>query len=74
MSKVWVLGIALLLLLAALPLISAGTMGESATLWWIGLALLGAGGLIPPLTRYVYADEEARDADDRETDAAEEER
>lgn len=45
------LGLALILLLAAFPLISIGTTSGPAFLWWTGLLALTAGGLIPPLQR-----------------------
>jgi hypothetical protein len=64
MSKLWVLGIAFALLLAAFPLISFGTTGDNDTLWWIGLGTLVLGALIAPVSRYVLPDEE--DGDDPE--------
>lgn len=66
MSKMKVLGIALILLLVSLPLISIGTMQDNATLWWLGLVLLGAAGLVPPITRYALAGE---DEDEDEQDS-----
>ena len=45
--------IALLLLFAAFPIISFGTTGGNDLLWWIGLASLVLGGLLPVLTRYM---------------------
>jgi hypothetical protein len=53
MSKLWVNGIALVLLLIPFVLISIGTMRETPALWWTGLVLLVIGALIPPITRYV---------------------
>jgi hypothetical protein len=53
MSKLWVNGIALMLLLIPFVLISIGTMRETPALWWTGLVLLVIGALIPPITRYV---------------------
>ena len=44
---------ALLLLFAAFPLISLGTTGGSALVWWIGFVSLVAGGLLPVMTRYM---------------------
>lgn len=43
----------LLLMLAAFPLISMGTTGGRPVLWWMGLALLVVGALIPPAMRYM---------------------
>lgn len=45
--------LAFVLLTVPYPLISAGTLGESGTLWGAGLALLTIGACIPPLTRFV---------------------
>ncbi|MEX0771636.1 MAG: hypothetical protein WD038_00625 [Balneolales bacterium] len=56
MSKIWILGLGLIILLIPFFLISIGTTGDTPALWWIGLILLGIGGLIPPITRYAYAD------------------
>ncbi|MEX2639908.1 MAG: hypothetical protein WD266_04415 [Balneolales bacterium] len=56
MGKMQLLGLALIILLVPFFLISYGTTGDSPTLWWIGLILLGIGGLIPPITRYVFTD------------------
>ena len=45
--------LALLLLFAAFPLISAGTTGDHGWLWWIGLLSLVLGGVLPVWTRYM---------------------
>lgn len=45
--------LSLLLLLAAFPIISAGATGGTAFVWWIGVASLLAGGLLPIWTRYM---------------------
>jgi hypothetical protein len=63
MRKTPVLGLAFVLLLAAFPLISAGTTGERDALWWAGLALLAAGALIPPVTRFAMPDDDDGDDD-----------
>lgn len=54
MSNTWVLGITLIILLSSIFLISSGTTEETSWLWWIGLIMIGVGGLIPPLTRYLF--------------------
>jgi hypothetical protein len=45
--------LALLLLFAAFPITSWGTMGGNQVVWWIGLISLVAGGVLPVLTRYM---------------------
>ena len=45
--------LALLLLFAAFPITSWGTMGDNQLVWWIGLISLVAGGVLPVLTRYM---------------------
>lgn len=47
--------LSLMLMLAAFPLISVGTTRNRPALWWLGLACLGIGALIPPVLRYVPA-------------------
>lgn len=51
MSRATALGISMLLLLAAFPLVSIGTMQDRELLWWLGLSALVAGGIIPPARR-----------------------
>jgi hypothetical protein len=53
--------VSLLLMLAAFPLISVGTTRGQPLVWWLGVASLGIGALIPPVMRYlpVKAKEEA---------------
>lgn len=53
MSRVAALSISLALLLAAFPLISIGATTGPAAVWWLGLAALALGGLIPPVRRFV---------------------
>ena len=57
MSRAAARNISLLLMLAAFPLISVGTTNGSSLAWWIGLASLGLGALIPPVMRYLPAEE-----------------
>jgi hypothetical protein len=45
--------VALLLLFAAFPLISVGATGGNSVVWWVGLASLLLGGLLPIWTRYM---------------------
>jgi len=53
MSRFAVRNVSLLLMLAAFPLISIGTTGDQALVWWLGLASLAFGALIPPAMRYL---------------------
>ena len=46
------LSISLVLLLIAFPLISMGTTTGPDVLWWLGLAALALGGVLPPLRRF----------------------
>lgn len=55
MSRVAFLSLSMLLLLAAFPLISAGTTDGPPVLWRLGLGLLAAGGLMPPARRLITA-------------------
>jgi hypothetical protein len=45
--------LSLLLLCAAFPITSFGTTDGNKLVWWIGLASLVAGGLLPVMTRYM---------------------
>lgn len=53
MSRFAARNLSLLLMLAAFPLISIGTTGDRPALWWLGLASITAGALIPPVMRYL---------------------
>jgi hypothetical protein len=57
------LAVALVLMLASLPLVSIGSWNDLAFVWWIGLALLAIGAAIPPAMRFL-ADDDADDAGD----------
>lgn len=52
-NRLAALTVSLLLMLAAFPLISIGTTKGPPMLWWLGLAALGVGGLIPPVRRFL---------------------
>lgn len=60
MSRLAALSVSLVLLLAAFPLISIGTTSGPPLLWWLGLAALGIGGLIPPVRRFVVRQQPPR--------------
>ncbi|MGI6207800.1 MAG: hypothetical protein ACOYEW_06250 [Anaerolineae bacterium] len=53
MSRLTFLGLAFVLLLLVLPLVSLGTTGNTDILWWLGLAFLAIGGLLPPISKFV---------------------
>ncbi len=53
MRRIAALDIAFLMLLIALPLISLGTMNDRPVVWWIGLAILVLGFVIPLGLRFV---------------------
>jgi hypothetical protein len=64
MSRLAIQGIALVLLIAALPLISLGTTGGGDLALGLGLLALVIGGLLPVATRFVRPSkppEQARD-------------
>lgn len=48
----WLL-LALVLFLVALPALSLGADGELPALWWVGLALVAAAGVIPVVLKLV---------------------
>ena len=68
MSRTAARNLSLLLMLAAFPLISVGTTGGRPLLWWLGLASLGIGALIPPVMRYLPKEEKAEEPRKRATD------
>lgn len=53
-NRVAYLGVSLALLVSALPLISIGATSGPPVLWWIGLAALCVGALIPPVQRVLF--------------------
>jgi hypothetical protein len=52
MSDNAALSASLLLMLVALPVLSAGTWNDVTALWVVGLVLLALGALIPPVMRF----------------------
>lgn len=58
MTRIRGLCISLLLLIAALPLVSVGMSDGRDALWKMGLVLLGAGAGMALLTRYTGRDKE----------------
>ena len=56
-------GLALVVLLLPLPLISAGATVGSAALWAAGLALLALGGAVPAVLRFVPAGDDGEDGE-----------
>ncbi|NLD71224.1 MAG: hypothetical protein GX649_00745 [Chloroflexi bacterium] len=61
MTRIGALTLALLLMLVSLVLVSLGTTNETTWLWWLGLAALLVGALIPPVIRYALPEEENGD-------------
>ena len=54
---------ALLLLLAAFPIVSLGASQGSSPVWWLGLLCAVAGGVLPVCTRYMdHTGDKVRDA------------
>jgi hypothetical protein len=58
MSETLLNGIALILLLIPIVLISIGTTQDIEPLWWAGIVMLALGALIPPITRYAVKEED----------------
>lgn len=58
MSLATARNVSLLLMLAAFPLISLGTTGGRPVVWWLGLASLCFGALIPPVMRFLPREKE----------------
>lgn len=63
-----VLLVTFVVLLLPFPLTSIGTVDGPAILWQLGLALLIVGGVVPPLTRYVFSEDEEDEAEDSGSD------
>lgn len=53
-NRLMYLSASLVLLLAAVPLISIGTDRGIPMLWWLGLGALAIGGLIPLAQRLLF--------------------
>lgn len=62
------LSVSLVLLAAAFPLISIGSTAGPRALWWLGLASLVCGGLIPPLQRLLLGPPRSASAADASID------
>ncbi len=52
-KKLVVETIAMVLLIAAVPVVSAGATGGLVTTWWIGFAALVLGALLPVWSRFM---------------------
>lgn len=66
MSKVQIQGLAFVLLMASLPLISIGTTAGVGFLWGTGLVLLALGGLVLAAARYTSLISEDKGRKDKE--------
>lgn len=66
MAKTKLLAVALVLSLVPFALITYGVRAGVETLWWAGLALLVVGGLVPPIVRYAFDEEDDGDEADDE--------
>jgi hypothetical protein len=64
MTRALLLDASFVMLLAALPLISFGTVRENTTLWVLGLVLLLAGFLVPLLLRFIPVRTDSNDEPD----------
>lgn len=71
MSDIQLQGLALIILMVPLPLISIGATVGIALLWWLGLALLAVGGVIPAALRFVSVEEE-QEGESEETQSEQE--
>ena len=57
MDETTLLEISLVLMVVPLPLVLYGVLEGISLLWWVGIVLMVVGGLIPPVTRYVFEGE-----------------
>lgn len=64
MTRLRSLEIALLLFLIGIPLVSVGAKSDRPSLWGLGLFVFVIGGLLPPLTRYVFTSSDPREEAD----------
>ena len=54
MRRFSVLNLAFIMLLVAIPIISAGALGDAVALWGVGLLLLVVGFVIPIVLRFIH--------------------
>ena len=54
MRRFSVLNLAFLMMLAAIPTVSIGSLNDNTALWAVGLVLVFAGFLIPIVLRFVH--------------------
>ncbi len=52
-SKLLIETVAMILLIAAFPVISLGATADLPAVWWLGFAAFVAGGLLPVITRFM---------------------
>lgn len=65
-NRLALLSISFILLLSAFPLISVGLTSGPSPLWWLGLAALTCGGVIPPARRLILGSAHDSKPDDTE--------
>lgn len=53
MSSLALMGLSLVLMIAALPVTAVAGQQDSTVLYVVGLAVFAAGALLPPVLRYV---------------------
>lgn len=73
MNKKPVQLVALAFLLVPLPLVFYGVHEGIDALWWAGVALMIVGGMIPPISRYVFDSEEEDEGSEAGEDGDEDE-
>ncbi len=71
MNEITVQIVSLVLMLVPFPIIVYGVLEGIAVLWWAGIVLVVVGGVIPPVTRYVFEGEGDADESDDENGSGE---